>query len=102
MLEHEDEVWHLQFSHAGSLLASGTKDGTAVIWEMAGPRRRLTKRHTLKGHQGPVVFVTWSPDDSKLATCGAAPAPLLRPCALAAAFSATCCLPTACKKACAT
>ena len=71
LLDHEEEVWHLQFSHGGRHLASASKDGSAIIWEVTAPRRRLVKRHTLKGHTGPVVFVAWSPDDSKLATCGA-------------------------------
>ena len=70
MLDHGDEVWHLQFSHDGTLLASACKDGSAAIWEISGPRRRLVKRHTLKGHIGAVVLVAWSPDDSLLATCG--------------------------------
>lgn len=65
-------MWHLQFSHDGTLLASACKDGSATIWEITGPRRRLEKRHTLKGHVGAVVFVAWRPDDSLLATCGTA------------------------------
>lgn len=31
---------------------------------------KLTMKHTLKSHQNPVSFVAWSPDDTKLLTCG--------------------------------
>lgn len=31
---------------------------------------KLTLKHTLQGHQNPVSFVAWSPDDTKLLTCG--------------------------------
>lgn len=49
---------------------------TAAIWAVFLPQvsprggQRLAHRHTLRGHSGPVVFVAWSPDGSKLATCG--------------------------------
>ena len=32
--DHENEVWFLQFSHNGKLLASASKDHTAKIWEV--------------------------------------------------------------------
>ncbi len=71
LTDHQDEVWHLQFAHRGHMLASASKDGTAIVWDIGGPRRRVERRRVLRAHAGPVVFVAWSPDDSKLATCGA-------------------------------
>lgn len=99
LLDHTDEVWHLQFSHDGAMLASCGKDQTAILWEVqrsggcrggrgggagggggggeaaaAGALRvgsTVVKRHVLRGHHGPIAFLCWSPDDSKLATCGA-------------------------------
>jgi WD40 repeat protein len=32
---HQDEVWHVQFSHDGSRLATASKDTTVAIWDMA-------------------------------------------------------------------
>jgi WD40 repeat protein len=31
---HEDEVWHVQWSHDGRYLASASKDKTAIIWKI--------------------------------------------------------------------
>jgi WD repeat-containing protein 26 len=31
---HEDEVWHLQWSHDGRHLATASKDRTAIIWKI--------------------------------------------------------------------
>ena len=30
--DHGDEVWALQFSHGGALMASASKDGSAILW----------------------------------------------------------------------
>ncbi|KAJ7547579.1 hypothetical protein O6H91_08G093000 [Diphasiastrum complanatum] len=66
---HEDEVWFLQFSHNGKHLASASKDCTAIIWNVGNDDFVMLK-HTLTGHQKPVAFVAWSPDDIMLLTCG--------------------------------
>ena len=34
LLEHADEVWHVAFSPDGERLASGSRDMTAIIWEV--------------------------------------------------------------------
>lgn len=64
---HDDEVWYLQFSHSGRQLATCSKDGRCLIWDV--PTR--TCRHVLSGHITEVEFCDWSPDDSLLLTCGA-------------------------------
>eukprot|EP00249_Psilotum_nudum_P020319 c27652_g2_i2 orf=717-2492(-) len=66
---HENEVWFLQFSHDGRHLASASKDCTAIIWEVIDDDH-VQLKYTLRGHQKPVSFVAWSPDDSLLLTCG--------------------------------
>ncbi len=69
MLEsHEDEVWHIAFSHSGLLLASASKDRAAIVWEL-GPDGLLRQLHRLVAHEQPVCYLSWSPDDSKLLTC---------------------------------
>ena len=34
LTDHSDEVWFLTFSHDGSRLASGAKDGQIIIWNI--------------------------------------------------------------------
>uniref|UniRef100_A0A453S002 Uncharacterized protein n=1 Tax=Aegilops tauschii subsp. strangulata TaxID=200361 RepID=A0A453S002_AEGTS len=66
---HRDEVWFLQFSNNGKYLASASNDKTAVIWKVDEDGELLLK-HTLTGHEKPVMMVAWSPDDCQLLTCG--------------------------------
>lgn len=81
---HSDEVWHVQFSSSGRMLASASADGTCIIWERApegeangssgGSRspssRKFRIRHELAGHKKPIAFVCWSPNEEYLLTCG--------------------------------
>ena len=34
LTEHSEEVWYVKFSHDGTMLASASKDGQAVIWDV--------------------------------------------------------------------
>ena len=65
---HQDEVWHVQFSHGGDRLASASKDRTAIIWAVppSGDAKQLL---TLTGHPDSVTHLSWSRDDTKLLTC---------------------------------
>ncbi|XP_068664415.1 WD repeat-containing protein WDS homolog [Aristolochia californica] len=67
--QHENEVWFVQFSNNGRYLASSSSDCTSIIW-MVSNEDKISHKHTLRGHQSPVSFVTWSPDDAMLLTCG--------------------------------
>ncbi len=74
---HKDEVWFVQFSHNGQYLASGSKDRSVIIWNCArvyaGAIRESDPdavRYRLEGHEGDVCFLAWSPDDTRLLSCG--------------------------------
>lgn len=60
----------MQFSHSGTMLASASKDTTALIWRVDSLGEPILM-HTLAGHEKAVAFLTWSPDDSRILTCGA-------------------------------
>jgi WD40 repeat protein len=63
---HKDEVWFLQYSHNGSMLASSGKDGTICIYDT----KTYKVMYRLDEDQGSgVVHVAWSPDDTKIVTC---------------------------------
>ena len=81
--QHTDEVWMVRFSPSGQLLASASRDKTAVIWDVA----QRKPRHVLRGHAdgaswsrlqrqsdngfAAVECVAWAPDEALLLTGGA-------------------------------
>lgn len=34
LTDHAEEVWYVKFSHDGTRLASASKDGQAIIWDV--------------------------------------------------------------------
>ena len=74
---HTSEVWHLQFSHDGKMLATCGRDCTVVLWDVLdsnssndGSEDEVRLRHVFIGHTAPVLFLAWSDDDTMLASCG--------------------------------
>ncbi|CAN1270036.1 WD repeat-containing protein WDS homolog [Linum perenne] len=67
--EHKNEVWYVQFSNNGEYLASSSSDCTAIVWKVMEDGK-LAFKHMLSSHRKPVSLVAWSPDDTKLLTCG--------------------------------
>ena len=61
---HTDDVISVSFSPNGMLLATGSGDHTARIWDVATGRCA----HILKGHTGHVSSVCFSPNGKLLAT----------------------------------
>jgi len=57
------------FSNNGSYLVSSSSDCTAIIWKVENDDT-LTKKHCLQGHEKPISFASWSPNDRMLLTCG--------------------------------
>ena len=63
-LEHKDAVNSIAFSPDGQLLASGSKDGTIVLWNpLTGKKIR-----SLTGHNDSVYSVAFSTDGRMLAS----------------------------------
>lgn len=69
---HTDEVWYIEFSHDGTMLATASNDNSIIIydtetWQMM-QRFRDDHVHPTEGVQG-VCYVAWSPDDKYLISC---------------------------------
>ena len=60
-----DWVNSVAFSPDGTMIASGSNDGTIKLWNLEG---RVLK--TFDGHQGCVRSVTFSPDGTMIASGG--------------------------------
>ena len=64
LAKHDAQVNALAFSGNGRLLASGSDDRTAIIWQIDSGK----SKHVLKGHDQTVRAVAFSPDGNLLAT----------------------------------
>ena len=70
---HTDEVWHLEFSHDGSMLATAGKDGLVCVydtstWRIQHEIREHERGLTTNNSKG-VCYVAFSPDDQYLISC---------------------------------
>ena len=63
--QHTQEVWHLQFSPDGKMLATASEDRTVIIYDTSS----FTVSHRLSSHGKEVTYVAWSPDSTKLISC---------------------------------
>ena len=66
VLEHEDQVVSVAFSHQGGLLATGTWSGAVTLYDL----KQATERR-LVGHTDKVQTVAFSPRGDALASAGA-------------------------------
>jgi WD40 repeat protein/CHAT domain-containing protein/Tfp pilus assembly protein PilF len=73
--DHGDSVYALSFSPNGSKLASGTRDGTAFLWDVAS----RTAIHVIRPGIGPVCGVAFAPDERMLAAAGPGGAVIYHP-----------------------
>lgn len=70
---HSDEVWFVEFSHDGSMLATAGKDGLVCVydtlrWKVRHEFREHERHATGAGDRG-VCCVAFSPDDQYLISC---------------------------------
>jgi WD40 repeat protein/tRNA A-37 threonylcarbamoyl transferase component Bud32 len=61
---HRAAVLSVSWSPNGTLLATGSEDLTATVWDAVSGQEMLT----LKGHTSAVSSVSWSPDGTRLTT----------------------------------
>ena len=61
---HTHDVIALAFSPDGKWLASGSRDNTAILWDVSTGAHR----HVLRAHKGHVWGLAFSPDNLRLAT----------------------------------
>jgi WD40 repeat protein len=57
---HQDSVWSVSFSPDGKTLASGSEDGTVILWDLTG--RSPLDIALFAGHKNAVTGVAFSPD----------------------------------------
>lgn len=63
---HQGPVRGLTYSRDGSLIASGSFDGTAKVWDV----KTGEELDTFAGHKGDVLWVAFSPDGTRLVSAG--------------------------------
>jgi WD40 repeat protein len=66
MIGHTSPILCASFSPTGSLLATGSGDTNARLWDLDTE----TPSHVLSGHKGWVLCVEWEAMERKLATGG--------------------------------
>eukprot|EP00501_MAST-03F_sp_TOSAG23-6_P002540 GSMAST32.ASY1.ANO1.2679.1 assembled CDS len=67
--EHNNEVWHIEFSKDSNKMCSSSKDGTTIIWDTRAIKNDQFTKGFLPTKDIPVMFSTWSPDDLLIVTC---------------------------------
>ena len=68
---HTDPVNAVAFAPDGGTLATGSADGTVILWDLTDPARPRRLGVPLAGHTGGVTSVAFAPDGRTLAIAGA-------------------------------
>ncbi|WP_017315435.1 WD40 domain-containing protein [Mastigocladopsis repens] len=61
---HRDSITRVSFSHDGKMVASGSADGTLIIWNQDGSK----KLPILHAHDKEITSISFSPDSQKVLT----------------------------------
>ena len=67
---HKDIVHAITFSPDGHRLASGSADGTIILWDIENQQANAIPQSILSGHKGDVNTLAFSPDGKWLASAG--------------------------------
>ncbi|KAL3874085.1 hypothetical protein ACJMK2_037148 [Sinanodonta woodiana] len=67
---HCDEVWFCRFSPDGMKLATGSKNGSIMIWIVDLNTHELRHKKTFENHSYGVSYIAWSPDSKYIIACG--------------------------------
>lgn len=70
LTDHCDEIWFCKFSNDGLKLATGSKDGTLIIWDVNPLTLKVTLNKSYDEHTCGVGWISWSPDDRYVIVCG--------------------------------
>ncbi|XP_052767437.1 WD repeat-containing protein 26-like [Mya arenaria] len=68
--DHCDDVWFLRFSPDGTMLATGSKDGSLIVWDVDKVTGTVKHKRTFDNPSYGVSYIAWSPDCSFIIACG--------------------------------
>jgi WD40 repeat protein len=67
LVGHTGGIESLAFAPDGWTLASASRDGTVIVWDIADPAR-ASLRWKLEGNAGTIVIVAYAPDGKTIAS----------------------------------
>ena len=70
LTDHTEAVTSIVFSPTGYFLASGSVDGTIILWDVSGKQSIQDREHRVDGTLNSVSAVTFSPDGKWLVSAG--------------------------------
>jgi WD40 repeat protein len=63
-------VWACKFSNDGTKLATGSKDGSLIVWDVNLATYELSMNKTYDDHGFGIGSLAWSPNSRYLIVCG--------------------------------
>ncbi|OAF72073.1 WD repeat-containing protein 26 [Intoshia linei] len=75
LTDHQDEVWVCKFSPNGKKLASGSKDGVIIIWNVDITDGSITLHKKLETQDVAICQLSWSFDSEFIVVCGTEESP---------------------------
>jgi len=70
LTDHSDEVWFCKFSPDGTKFATGSKDGSLLIYDVDLTTYRLKLRKQFDGHTFGIGCIAWCPFSRYIIACG--------------------------------